>query len=826
MEDEKYIQEKELTGFPKAISFEVFDILKPKVKSNVCKIYCSDGSHGTGFFCILQYDWSFLKVFMTNNHVLSKEDISIGKTIKFSLNNDLIFHEIILDESRKIYSNQKYDITIIEIKQCDKLDEISFFDVDNRIFQENSIEIFKKKEIYLLHYPKAKQIQYSIGLIKNINEDNYTIQHVWDSSNGSSGAPIINSNDFKVIGIHKGGAQGSKNYNLGTFLKGPLEEFKNKIDIGNNNINNINENNNINNINENNNIQNEYLKVNEINENNQKNELINEDIDELIIQYKIVNLENDKYSKDIKLFGNKFVENNKDKCKLIIKGNEFELSSHFNINKKLLENNIFEVKLKGIKQITDISHMFEGDSSDPFDPDLTRLAAFPNISKWNTKNITNMSYMFFNYSHRTDFDDFQMNIKKILFKKEVFNPYSLKITLPDISNWDTQNVTDMSYMFSECTLLLSLPDISKWNTQKVTNMSYMFNGCLNLSSLPDISKWNTQNVININNMFSNCKSLSSLPDISKWNTQNINETICLFQNCSSLSCLPDLSKWNTQNVTNMSYMFSNCSLLLSIPDISKWETQNVCGIKSIFSNCSSLAILPDLSKWKTRNIISMSAAFSCCSSLSFLPDISKWNTQNVNNMSYMFNNCSSLSILPDLSKWNTQNVLDFSYMFYNCSSLTNLPDISKWNTQNAFYMSCMFSKCKLLSSLPDISQWNIKNVIYMGDNHNFNQGMFSDCSSLSSLPDISRWDISNVLNMVCMFQNCSSLSSLPDLSKWKNHYCYKGNMFQGTKFETLLGEREETKKEDEEEDNLEKSQKEDNKESKKSKSNHNRCVMF
>ena len=36
---------------------------------------------------------------------------------------------------------------------------------------------------------------------------------------GSSGGPLINSVDYKVIGIHKGGALGSKNFNLGSIIK-------------------------------------------------------------------------------------------------------------------------------------------------------------------------------------------------------------------------------------------------------------------------------------------------------------------------------------------------------------------------------------------------------------------------------------------------------------------------------------------------------------------------------------------------------------------------------------------------------------------------------
>ena len=53
----------------------------------------------------------------------------------------------------------------------------------------------------------------------------------------------------------------------------------------------------------------------------------------------------------------------------------------------------------------------------------------------------------------------------------------------------------MSHMFGDaltgCKSLLSLPDISKWDTQNVTNMSYMFKDCYSLSSLSDISKWDT-----------------------------------------------------------------------------------------------------------------------------------------------------------------------------------------------------------------------------------------------------------------------------------------------------------------------------------------------
>ena len=45
----------------------------------------------------------------------------------------------------------------------------------------------------------------------------------------------------------------------------------------------------------------------------------------------------------------------------------------------------------------------------------------------------------------------------------------------------------MTGMFCKCTNLSNLPDISKWDTSNVTKMSFMFSKCSKLTSLPDIS---------------------------------------------------------------------------------------------------------------------------------------------------------------------------------------------------------------------------------------------------------------------------------------------------------------------------------------------------
>jgi len=243
MEEEKYIKEKELSNLPRSIPAKQMIILLDLLKTNICKIYCNDGNHGTGFFCNIEIGWNNnMKVLMTNNHVLNVNAIKPGETIKFSINNDNKYYNLLIDKSRKTYTNESYDVTIIEIKEKDKINKISFFDLDKQIFKENLDEIFRNSQIYLLHYPKGIEMEISNGVIKRISKDSQKIEHLCDTIGGSSGSPIINKDNFKVIGIHKGGAEGAKNYNLGTLLKGPIEQFKQEIEkkekkIDNNNTN-------------------------------------------------------------------------------------------------------------------------------------------------------------------------------------------------------------------------------------------------------------------------------------------------------------------------------------------------------------------------------------------------------------------------------------------------------------------------------------------------------------------------------------------------------------------------------------------------------------
>ena len=289
-----------------------------------------------------------------------------------------------------------------------------------------------------------------------------------------------------------------------------------------------------------------------------------------------------------------------------------------------------------------------------------------------------------------------------------------KVTSADLKNFNTDSMTDMSYMFDHCSSLTSL-DISNWNTGNVKDMGFMFNGCNSLTSL-DVSNWNTDNVTDMKAMFQDCRSLTSL-DVSKWDTGNVTDMVDMFWGCSFTSL--DVSNWDTSSVTDMSCMFADCEALTSL-DVSNWNTSSVTDMNCMFYCCSSLASL-DASKWDTGSVKDMGFMFDGCRGLTSL-DVSNWNTSSVTDMYGMFNGCGLTSL--DLSNWNTGSVTNMYGMFAGCKSLTSL-DVSKWDTGNVTNMSEMFAGCSSLTAL-DLSNWDTGSVTYMG-------GMFEGCSNLHTI---------------------------------------------------------------------------------------------
>ena len=183
----------------KAIQIGGMQKIVEQMNTSLCLIECSDKTNGTGFFCLIPFPdkTKQIPVLMTNNHILSKDDITEDKIINFEMNHKKYR---ILIESRKVYTNENYDITIIELKKRDGLDYNKFLEIDDSVNVENPYIYFKEKSVYLIQLPKINfDSEFSVGNIKGISSDADTIQHTCSSQPGSSGSPILDCTTNKVV---------------------------------------------------------------------------------------------------------------------------------------------------------------------------------------------------------------------------------------------------------------------------------------------------------------------------------------------------------------------------------------------------------------------------------------------------------------------------------------------------------------------------------------------------------------------------------------------------------------------------------------------------
>ena len=223
--DNDYIRQKDLINHPDSISKEDMKFLYRLMEKCICKIKCKNNNYGTGFFCRFPFPdkSNLLPVLITSSHVFGTNDIYYGNQIKFSLDDDKVSYKIFIDFSRRIYISELYEVTIIEIKEDDNLN-IYGLEIDDDVYNSQNLIKFNQKSILLIHYPNFFNVENSSGVIKSISLDTYNIQHFCSAQKGSLGGPLLNSSNFKIIGIHKGNNEIQK-YNLGTYIKGPILDF-------------------------------------------------------------------------------------------------------------------------------------------------------------------------------------------------------------------------------------------------------------------------------------------------------------------------------------------------------------------------------------------------------------------------------------------------------------------------------------------------------------------------------------------------------------------------------------------------------------------------
>ena len=217
-------QEKKIKDSPDPVNIAGTKAILEQMMNYICKIKIK-GATGTGFFCKIPLGVNeTLNVLMTNYHVLDEKYYKDNKEINLLVNDEDKAYEINLLIKRKTYFNKDYDIAIIELKEEDGIK--NFLELDENLFKDKENIFYEDKSLYVLQYPNGKNACVSYGLLINIEKND--IKHTCSTEKGSSGSPILNLENNKVIGIHKEAGLSTFNFNKGTLLKFPLNDFEKK----------------------------------------------------------------------------------------------------------------------------------------------------------------------------------------------------------------------------------------------------------------------------------------------------------------------------------------------------------------------------------------------------------------------------------------------------------------------------------------------------------------------------------------------------------------------------------------------------------------------
>ena len=126
-----------------------------------------------------------------------------------------------------------------------------------------------------------------------------------------------------------------------------------------------------------------------------------------------------------------------------------------------------------------------------------------------------------------------------------------------ISTWDTSQVTDFSYIFSEKQEFNE--DISHWDVSSATTMHSMFTRAAAFDQ--DINSWMVDRVTDMSDMFSNAYAFNqplNPPPNGGWNVSNVTNMEKMFFIASSFN--QNLSNWDTRSLGTTTNMYTGSAI--------------------------------------------------------------------------------------------------------------------------------------------------------------------------------------------------------------------------------------------------------------------------
>ena len=187
------------------------------------------------------------------------------------------------------------------------------------------------------------------------------------------------------------------------------------------------------------------------------------------------------------------------------------------------------------------------------------------------------------------------------------------LTAIDVSNIDVSKTITMEDMFFSCSAVTTITGIDKWQTDELRNMSGVFSQMDSLAKL-DLSGWKTSKVFDMDSLFYRCQALTGLGDISHWDVTSVEDMHDMFYDCSKLEQIESkVHLWSPISVKDFSYMFAGCDALIS-PDLTNWvslsdgTTGTVTNLSFMFKDCPNLSTV-NLSGMNTSSVKDMSGMF-------------------------------------------------------------------------------------------------------------------------------------------------------------------------------------------------------------------------
>lgn len=159
--------------------------------------------------------------------------------------------------------------------------------------------------------------------------------------------------------------------------------------------------------------------------------------------------------------------------------------------------------------------------------------------------------------------------------------------------FDFTGITKLDNMFGDCTKLGDLSALENVDVSGVWNMFRCFYQIgineRNLNYLP-LANWDTSNVTDMSYMFGKNKT-TSLAGLENWNTSNVTDMRNMFETNSNITDMDALANWNTSKVTSMRSMFDGCSKITNADFMENWDTSKA-DMDRMFYGCSLLERMP------------------------------------------------------------------------------------------------------------------------------------------------------------------------------------------------------------------------------------------